>query len=83
MDFENYSITELKQLRKDIDNILSNREKMAVKEKMEKVRNALQDLYNVAPYAFFTDSYETQFDIKDILRLSEISLGISVPMHLS
>ena len=82
MDFENYSVSELKELREKIDNVLSNKQKTAVKEKMEKVRIALQELYQVAPYAFFVDSNEDRFEIQEIIRLSEASLGITLPIRL-
>ena len=82
MDFENYSVSELKELREKIDNVLSNKQKTAVKEKMEKVRMALQELYQVAPYAFFVDSNEDRFEIQEIIRLSEASLGITLPIRL-
>ena len=82
MNFEDYSILELKELREKIDNTLSDKEKTIVKEKMEQVEKALTELYQVAPYAFFVDYNEDRLEIKEILRLSEISLGISLPIHL-
>lgn len=82
MDFENYSILELKALREKIDNILSDKEKIIVREKMEQVEKALTELYQVAPYAFFVDYNEDRLEIKEILRLSEVSLGITLPIRL-
>lgn len=82
MDFENYSILELKELREKIDNILFNREKIIIREKMEQVEKALTELYQVAPYAFFVDYNEDRLEIKEILRLSEVSSGISLPIRL-
>ncbi len=82
MDFENYSVSELKELREKIDNVLSNKQRTAVKEKMEKVRTALQELHQIAPYAFFVDSNEDRFEIQEIIRLSETSLGITLPIRL-
>lgn len=82
MDFENYSILELKVLREKIDNILSDKEKIIVREKMEQVEKALTELYQVAPYAFFVDYNEDRLEIKEILRLSEVSLGITLPIRL-
>ena len=82
MDFENYSISELRELREKIDNVLSNKQKTTVKEKMEKVRMALQELHQVAPYAFFVDSNEDRFEIQEIIRLSEATLGITLPIRL-
>lgn len=82
MDFENYSILELKELREKIDNILFNREKIIIREKMEQVEKALTELHQVAPYAFFVDYNEDRLEIKEILRLSEVSSGISLPIRL-